>query len=675
MTAYIIKSSLSLLLLFGLYWFLLRKEKLFRFNRFFLIFSLTFSLIIPVIIIPVQIQTAENESRNEIFTAVNSIVASFNTQPEQPELPDREPIIALSQYSEKRDSPVNTVVLLFLIYLSGVLIFTVRFIRNITFINRQIAQSEKVKYEGYILALTDKPVNPYSFFGTIVVNKDDYRDDRISSRLLNHETEHIRQFHSIDIILLELIRIVYWFNPILLLYNSAIRVNHEYLADFGAVREPADIRIYAENLIGFICRQNSVRLTSGLNPSLTRLRLVMLTKSKTGKTGESLRVLVASSAVVVVFLMICCMRSGTRSSGQVKDIDGNVYKTVILGKQEWMAENLKTTRYNDGEIIPLVTDSVLWQDYKPAFCWYNNDEAEYKNKYGALYNWYAVNTNKLCPAGWHVPDMIEFWMVLPDYLENNGYGLGASGKEIAKSLASTTGWRPDSTSYNIGSEAHSNNKTGFSAIPAGIRSYTGIYGAEGEYALWWSSSDYNEYIGRSFSLMNYYGRIQPWWPSKRKGLSVRCVKDVTDPGDFADLTGTWEMNLQKSSQKSDAMAQTLNINHHGDKIILQQRMPVNTLGYDDRKYTFNLSGSEIVDRIDSTLIKRSAIWSPGKQSFTITENWIYAYNGKKTEMSTDRTYFMPDNGKSLVVYSVTSFIGGRYVPPEDSERITYYDRR
>src|SRR4030042_2294445 len=286
MIAYILKSSLSLLLLFGLYWFLLRKEKLFRFNRFFLIFSVIFSLIIPVITIPVY--TTEDKSSSEILTAINSTLESFNPLPEQGEFPVKEPSILVSQYSEERNLQLPPGVILFLIYLAGVAIFASRFIQNLLYIKRQVSEAEKLEFSGYIIALTDQPVNPYSFVNTIVANKDDYRNDKISPELLQHEMEHLRQFHSLDLIFLELIRIIYWFNPIFLLYNSAVRMNHEYLADSGAVHEPADIENYAENLIGFICHQKNVRLSSGLNPSLTRKRLLMLTRSKPHKSNEGL---------------------------------------------------------------------------------------------------------------------------------------------------------------------------------------------------------------------------------------------------------------------------------------------------------------------------------------------------------------------------------------------------
>jgi hypothetical protein len=90
--------------------------------------------------------------------------------------------------------------------------------------------------------------------------------------------------------------------------------------------------------------------------------------------------------------------------GSIADVDGNLYKTIQIGTQIWMAENLKTTRFNDGAPIPYVTDDIEWEKLTtPGYCWYDNDPSSFKDIYGALYNWYAVNTYKLCPIGWHVP--------------------------------------------------------------------------------------------------------------------------------------------------------------------------------------------------------------------------------------------------------------------------------
>ena len=108
-------------------------------------------------------------------------------------------------------------------------------------------------------------------------------------------------------------------------------------------------------------------------------------------------------------------------SQNILDFEGNSYATVTIGSQIWMAENLRTTKYNEGTAIQLITDSLVWQQYdKPGYCWYNNDEPS-KNKNGALYNWYTVITKKICPQGWHVPDTTD-WRILIQYISNNDFG-------------------------------------------------------------------------------------------------------------------------------------------------------------------------------------------------------------------------------------------------------------
>jgi hypothetical protein len=105
------------------------------------------------------------------------------------------------------------------------------------------------------------------------------------------------------------------------------------------------------------------------------------------------------------FITVCMLFIGLTGlhAQTVKDIEGNVYKTITIGNQVWMAENLKTTKLNDGTGIPIVTENSSWEAINtPAYCYYDNNSSN-NSVYGALYNWYAVKTNKLCPKGWHVP--------------------------------------------------------------------------------------------------------------------------------------------------------------------------------------------------------------------------------------------------------------------------------
>ena len=94
------------------------------------------------------------------------------------------------------------------------------------------------------------------------------------------------------------------------------------------------------------------------------------------------------------------------NTGTVTDLDGNIYSTITIGNQIWLASNLKTTKFKDGTTIPLITGNTAWINLiSPGYCWYNNDATTYKSTYGALYNWYSVNSGRLCPTGWHVPSV------------------------------------------------------------------------------------------------------------------------------------------------------------------------------------------------------------------------------------------------------------------------------
>jgi uncharacterized protein (TIGR02145 family) len=218
-------------------------------------------------------------------------------------------------------------------------------------------------------------------------------------------------------------------------------------------------------------------------------------------------------------------------NGFVVDIEENKYKTIKIGTQVWMAENLRTTKYNDGTLIPEVTDGTAWLNLTtPAYSWYeNNSPPIYAEQYGALYNYYTVadaNSLNVCPTGWDVPTDAE-WILLTAFLENNGYGYGGSGADIGKSMASTYGWVTSTTEGAIGNNPGTNNSSGFAGLPGGFRidSYGSFYNV-GQYGHWWSSSEYND---ASYAwnrvLYNFVVSVQRGYHGKASGLSVRCLRD------------------------------------------------------------------------------------------------------------------------------------------------------
>lgn len=230
-------------------------------------------------------------------------------------------------------------------------------------------------------------------------------------------------------------------------------------------------------------------LNSG-NYSMRRLRI-----------GSSIII----AALIYLFIASSCEKNPQHSG--LTDIDGNFYDTVVIGTQVWMTENLMATRLNDGTKIPLVVEDTAWSNLTtPGYCWYGNYEAFFKlNHYGALYNYYAVASGKLCPAGWHVPDTDE-WYTLLLYL----------GDDIAGGKMKETGtsnWLPPNTGAT--------DESGFNALPGGFRNayYKDFQSFRGSGYFWhskWSDAMRVDYSSEDVIHCTM---------SPHDGLSVRCVRD------------------------------------------------------------------------------------------------------------------------------------------------------
>jgi len=204
-----------------------------------------------------------------------------------------------------------------------------------------------------------------------------------------------------------------------------------------------------------------------------------------------------------------------KSGPNITDSEGNTYKTVTIGTQTWMAENLKVSKYSDGTTIPNITDNTQWQNNTTgAWAYYNNDAAN-NAKYGKLYNWYAVskttNGNKnVCPTGWHVPTDAE-WTVLTDYLGGDSIA-GGKLKEVG-----TTNWNSPNTSAT--------NTSLFTGLPGGFRGSNGDDNLIGFYGYWWSSIESNTSNDWFRSLASFFGYAFRGSGYKEYGFSVRCLRN------------------------------------------------------------------------------------------------------------------------------------------------------
>jgi uncharacterized protein (TIGR02145 family) len=241
------------------------------------------------------------------------------------------------------------------------------------------------------------------------------------------------------------------------------------------------------------------------------------------------------------------------SSNTVTDIDGNVYQTVTIGTQVWMAENLKATHYRNGDAIPIVTDGATWIGLTTgAYCHYGNDMNNVAT-YGRLYNWHAVvDSRSIAPPGWHVASDAE-WKQLEMYL-----GMSQTG-------ADQTGWRgtdeggklkETGTTHWLSPNAGATNESGFSGLPGGYRYLGGQYYDVGSHAVFWSSTTAGSGFAWCRNLGSAYSGVHRYDGGKSDGFSVRCVKDPT----VTDIDGNVYQTVTIGNQVW--MAENLKVTHY-----------------------------------------------------------------------------------------------------------------
>jgi uncharacterized protein (TIGR02145 family) len=257
----------------------------------------------------------------------------------------------------------------------------------------------------------------------------------------------------------------------------------------------------------------TARLTSGTLSLGNGIFTYKITGTPTTSGTASFEFSFGGKTCTVTRDVIAATNSGYGTN--VTDMDGNVYKTVVIGTQTWMAENLKTSKYSDGTPIPNVSENMEWSKLSTgAWAYYNND-LQKNTKHGKLYNWYVVNptingNKNVCPTGWHIPSNTE-WTSLTDYL---------GGASVAGGKLKDVGY----TNWNSPNKEATNSSL-FTALPSGIRYPDGSYSYNGELSQWWSNVEFNSgnayYIAVSYTL----GSVDNYPNDKKYGYSIRCLKD------------------------------------------------------------------------------------------------------------------------------------------------------
>ena len=256
MIDFLFKSTVSLIVLITIYYLSLEKEKMHTFNRFFLLFSLVFSFIIPFITIEV-IQEIGNPN-----TSHNAIKAEGT-------------ILGIVE-----DTTNYWLTTIWILYGLITLILLVRFTINILKLNSKIKSNTIIDYKNAKLVLLKETTLPYTFMKTIFMNENDYYNRTIADELYTHELIHVNQRHTLDVLLIEILKAIFWFNPIFIFYKKAIQLNHEFLADEKVVKSHNNVPFYQNLLITKANANPTYYLASNLNYSVTKKRLIMMTRNK-----------------------------------------------------------------------------------------------------------------------------------------------------------------------------------------------------------------------------------------------------------------------------------------------------------------------------------------------------------------------------------------------------------
>ncbi|NDI97873.1 hypothetical protein GWA97_02165 [Flavobacterium sp. LaA7.5] len=318
MIAFLIKSAISMGVLLGVYHLFLEREKMHRFNRFYLLFSVAFSLVLPLIIIPIYV---EAEPIQEVM--YNTIPATGDTAA---------PVV----------QPINYLpAILWSLYGLFTAAFLFRFIRNLLLFKQKISSGKIIRYENTNLVLIAEKTLPHTFLNYIFINEQDYEAKNIENELFTHELTHVKQKHTLDILFIETLKTIFWFNPLLYLYGQSIRLNHEFLADGNVVDETQNVISYQKILL-----QKTSGLTpafaSNLNFSLTKKRLLMMTKT-TSRTKALLLQIAVTPVMAILLMLLCTEEIIAQETNSLKDIPANNIRGIEIRKDisQFQIDSLK----------------------------------------------------------------------------------------------------------------------------------------------------------------------------------------------------------------------------------------------------------------------------------------------------------------------------------------------
>ena len=374
MIDFLIKSSLCLLILLGVYTLFLEREKMSVFNRVYLLASLVVSFAIPFI----KFEPTHGElQQNLIPYAVQTIQAQA---------------ISIEQHSN------YSVLVLWILYITITLLFVFRFIKNLLTIIKKIRSNPKKKFEISTLVLVKEKIVPHTFLNYIFINKEDYENRNVEEELYTHELTHVRQKHTVDVLVIEILKTLFWFNPILIFYKKAIQLNHEFLADAKVVKSYNNVPFYQSLLLEKASWNSNSYLASNLNFLVTKKRLIMMTKT----TSKSRALLTKLSVLPILagLIFFSCSETGNPKEETLLAAKEQVIKTeapIVETQETQKIYEATPGKSDDGLTVPKFPGGI------PAFHKFVKKEykipSDFKGKGNGTGRHY-IFTGKPCKADW-----------------------------------------------------------------------------------------------------------------------------------------------------------------------------------------------------------------------------------------------------------------------------------
>jgi hypothetical protein len=325
MIDFLIKSSFSLILLLGVYNLFLEKEKMSHFNRFYLLGSIIISFVIPSLKFDFATEALQNDLLPNVIQTVQGKTIIIN--------------------QKSNFFPI----FLWIIYGIITSLLAIRFGKNIYEFIRKIKSNTTQKFQNSILVLVEEKILPHTFLSYIFINKNDYENRKIEGELFAHELTHVRQKHTLDVLFIELLKTLFWFNPILIFYKKAIQLNHEFLADEKVVKSYNNVPFYQSLLLEKASWNSNFYLASNLNFLVTKKRLIMMTKTTSQSRALLKKLLVLPILAGLVF--ISCSKSDAEitSKNQEVYLNGKKVNESDMGKP--LSELVKAEKNSNERIV------------------------------------------------------------------------------------------------------------------------------------------------------------------------------------------------------------------------------------------------------------------------------------------------------------------------------------